>query len=127
MLGLHLVLVTLHGWFTISIEQDDWNWWHYIQYYCSVHNKHYLIVRCIHQFSFNDHDYPRIVHMTRIRSPTPITLTSSLVFIPSLPLALIGSCHSTPKDFWSSPNDPKWNKVHNPNPNEPNYILQVQL
>ena len=23
MLGLHLVLVTWHGWFTISIEQDD--------------------------------------------------------------------------------------------------------
>ena len=24
MLGLHLVLVTLHGWFTINIEQDEW-------------------------------------------------------------------------------------------------------
>ena len=23
MLSLHLVLVTLHGWFTISIEQDE--------------------------------------------------------------------------------------------------------
>ena len=28
----HLVLVTLHGWVTISIEQDKWNWWHWIQY-----------------------------------------------------------------------------------------------
>ena len=28
MLGLHLVLVTLHGRFTISIEQDKYNWWH---------------------------------------------------------------------------------------------------
>ena len=27
MLGLHVVVVTLHGWFTISIEQD-----HYTKY-----------------------------------------------------------------------------------------------
>ena len=28
MLGLHIVLVTLRGWFTISIELDNWNWRH---------------------------------------------------------------------------------------------------
>ena len=22
-----IALVTLHGRFTISVEQDDWNWW----------------------------------------------------------------------------------------------------
>ena len=38
-LGLHLVLVTLHGWFTISIEQDK---------YCRIHdikyNKVYVLL-----------------------------------------------------------------------------------
>ena len=32
MLGLHLVLVTLHEQFTISIEQDKQKWWYQIQY-----------------------------------------------------------------------------------------------
>lgn len=27
MLGLHLILVTLYGWITISFEQDKSNWW----------------------------------------------------------------------------------------------------
>ena len=29
--SLHLVLVTLHGQFTIGIEQDNWNHRHYMQ------------------------------------------------------------------------------------------------
>ena len=28
MLGSNLVLVTLQGWCTISIEHDKYNWWH---------------------------------------------------------------------------------------------------
>ena len=28
MLGLHLVMATLHGWFTMRIVQDKRNWWH---------------------------------------------------------------------------------------------------